>query len=439
MRITVFGGLGRIGLPFCVYMAKRNNGVVGIDLNISICERANSGTWIPFKEEGLEKAMSNVLMNSDRLLFDVYRNRHVEEADIIFIFVGTHLDQNGNRDYSAIDDVMGKLEKCDLSNKAIVLRSTVEPGTTDRYFERLLNLSKPPLSMYYWPERVLEGKVLEEFDSLPQIIGVPNGQSNTLVDPFIDLIAKMSCRYTICSAREAEFTKVATNVGRMAHFSLANELMLMAEESDVNFGRVYELMTDKYDRMSWLALPGPNVGGPCLSKDYAYLEPVIKTKSNMFSMAYDVNERILESLAKKVIDRKNVLVLGTTFKQESDNNRESRYPYFIDKLWKMGYTGFIESYDPYGESDLYDLPGPSKIREYDAFIVFTPHTFFEEKGYYKRLVRHGNSEAIIVNYWALMGPNEKDSKGFWNRNFPSMVGNNIEMSFVKKIGDLKYV
>lgn len=428
--VVVYGGLGRIGLPLSLFLGESFlvKKVYAIDLDLEKCQLMNSGTAIDQlpKEEGIEDYyMSNVCVK-EKVFFDVHKPEYIKEADAIIIMVGTHLDEYGHTDYSAIDAVFDKITEENLSGKDVFLRSTVEVGTTFHLAEKFRRVGNKPKNLFYWPERVMEGVALREFHKFPQIIGTSPIRSDENMD-FNYLFGDNNYSLKFVTSKEAEFIKVATNMSRYAHFAMANELMMAAEKNGLDFSKISHVMKDNYERMGWFPSPGPNVGGPCLSKDYQYLKPVMK-EPNMFSHADVVNNDVVKFVADKLKGCAKILILGTTFKPESDNIRGSKSFELRDKILRNERFADVFFFDPYvrfveGEENNYftNFPTTDILSNMDAFVVMTPHNWFMKNNIYQKIIKHGREDALMVDYWRGM-----------NNYAP-----NRPYGYINKLGDLR--
>lgn len=422
---VVYGAAGRIGLPFSVWLSGKFDNVVGIDINETEVNKLNSGQYVPFKEHGLKEQLSQAV-KSGRLEFlspkmpekkdgPILENPRlqsiVENTDAVFIVVGTPLMPNGHLDHGSILEIANELKKYKMKTPwLLVIRSTVEIGTTD-YIKSLWpndEFNNPPI-VVFWPERVMEGNALNEFDNLPSIVGLSNGTN------YNDIIKWKSVFYGrnnkedlfIVSAKEAEFMKLATNTARMMHFAIANKLYFLARENDIEFDDVFTKMKWRYPRLEFISYPGP-VGGPCLSKDWAafgsndsYLKNIVSVNTTKWY------EMIFNELTQTPLP-KQVLIVGGSFKTESDNLRDSNAIELKNFLTKKIPHGLItlDVYDPVVNPDNIILN--NEIGKYDAFVIMTPHKEIVDN-FLNRILAYKNSEALVINPYAIYLQQEMES------------------------------
>lgn len=76
-----------------------------------------------------------------------------------------HLNPNVTAIYVSTDDVISRMNDGAL----LILRSTVYPGVTQLIYDRIRSLGRR-IPLAFCPERIAEGKAIEEMSVLPQIV-----------------------------------------------------------------------------------------------------------------------------------------------------------------------------------------------------------------------------------------------------------------------------
>ncbi len=256
MRETVCViGLGYIGLPTSMLLAKHGFKVVGIDVNPQIVNGLENGR-IHIEEEGLSGIFAEVRQNeSFRVLHEPC------PADIFIIAVPTPISENrhSNLDYviSALRSITPVLKKGDL----IILESTVPPGTTsDIVAPMLLRAGYDAgcdVFLAHCPERVLPGKIVTELVENNRIIGGYDERSSERAAALYRSFVKGEIITT--TATNAEMVKLMENTYRDVNIALANELAKVSAKIGVNALEVIHL-ANKHPRVH-LHSPGPGVGG----------------------------------------------------------------------------------------------------------------------------------------------------------------------------------
>jgi UDP-N-acetyl-D-mannosaminuronic acid dehydrogenase len=336
MNVCIFG-LGRIGLAISLVAADSGYRVVGIDVNRELISGLKRGE-IPFSEPGLVELLDKHLgdnfipINSEA---DGTR-AHLKEADYIILAVGT-----GFAKYP---------EKPDLSEKKTGLKEGKD------------------FWLSFVPERIMEGKAVEEERKLPKIVGSYNDKGFFRVSDFFEKIGGDIIR--VSNPKTAEFIKLIDNSWRNTRFAFANELAYLAEANGIDALEAIESANQGYKRNE-IPIPGP-VSGYCLGKDPYLLELAfnnIKTERGFNSLWYygrRANDWLYDKIVKEV-EGKNVLVVGLTFKDDIDDFRYSHGIEIVKKLLKKDFSVFV--HDPYLDKNAYttlprDIKG--KVTQYNS-------------------------------------------------------------------------
>ena len=176
----------------------------------------------------------------------------------------------------------------------------------------------------FCPERIAEGRALEELSSMPQLVGTVDGEVSELLR---DLFESMGVETIPMRWQEAELSKLILNSWRYAQFAFANEIARLCESHDVSFSRIRSLLLDQYPRGQGMMAPGL-AGGPCLRKDTVQFLVGTGSDSRLFQEVIKSHDLAVERVARAVLDEltssnATVVQLGLTFKPGSDDLRGS--------------------------------------------------------------------------------------------------------------------
>src|SRR5215467_4780045 len=164
-KLVVIGGCGHVGLPLGIVFANCGVNVVLLDIDENKIALVNSGS-MPFMEKSADQFLKSVI---GRTLTATSAHSCLQDADVAIAVVGTPVDEHLNPTvtdlYRNIDSIIETLPDGAL----LVLRSTVYPGVTKLVYDRIQNRGRK-IHMAFCPERIAEGKAMEEIHSLPQII-----------------------------------------------------------------------------------------------------------------------------------------------------------------------------------------------------------------------------------------------------------------------------
>ena len=223
-------GLGYVGLVTAVKLASLKNNVVGVEANISKLKSLNDGI-VPFYEPGLDNLFKKVLINQ-HLTFTSNLENIQNKIDIVMICVGTPSDHKGKFDYSSIKKVSDELitfAKKSQQYFLIVMRSTVLPGTTRKYFvEKFSNKLKLRIKQDYDvvmnPEFLREGNALSDFDNSERTIA---GVTSTIASDIMkDLYSSLKSPFFKTSLETAELSKYIDNTWHALKIVFGNEVVL---------------------------------------------------------------------------------------------------------------------------------------------------------------------------------------------------------------------
>lgn len=393
-------GLGRIGLPLGVVLANCGLKVLGVDIDGGRVSKAMRGE-APFREEGLEAALRGAL-DSGRFEATTDSRDGVAKADLIIVTVGTPLAPQLFMDYSQLHAALEEALSGGISMKAIGLRSTLFPGTMDNvvipYLEERSGLrAGVDFALAMIPERILEGKAIEELYNLPEIVGGVNEVSNAI---FAELFRKIDPNKAILhtSPKGAELAKLFTNIYRYVNFALANEFAIWSEMYGEDAHEIIGIANYEYPRSR---IPKPGLaGGPCLGKDGLLLDNNT-TFSSIVSTAWKLNEAVPQYIAESIRRRvgrlygRRISVLGLAFKAGIDDARLSPSAKLVEIL--KGHGARVLVHDPY-------LPNTcaldEALRDPEIVIVSVNHPEFGQLA--ERI--DGSGCRLVYDVWGLFKP-----------------------------------
>ncbi len=371
-------GLGRVGLPLSTVFAVSGLKVYGVDIDekkLDMIKKSQSPFHDPALQSTLEKAneLGNLMVVSS---FDEIK----EKIDFIIFTVGTPNTIENEVDYTQLYSALDEVSNLDLKDKFIILRSTLPPKTTEEivvpFLEDKTSLKAgTDFGLAMCPERILEGHAIKEIYELPEIIGGVNQVSNQIASELFKIINQQKeMLYT--SPAGAELAKLYANIYRYISFALSNEFAIWAERYGLDASELIRISNYNYSRSN---IPKPGfVGGPCLSKDGAFLDNNT-TFSSIVSTAWKLNEsipqHIINNIKKKVgnLFNKKITVLGLSFKAGSDDLRNSPSVKLVEILKSTGAQVFV--HDPHVKQT---TPISEALKSPDVIILATNHTEFRD-------------------------------------------------------------
>jgi len=393
-------GTGRVGLPLCLFIADKGYQVFGIDIDQEKINQIGKGQ-MPFMEEGAPKLLKKYL---GKTLFFSTDFSNIARAKVIILTLGTPVDENMNPSLVQIDQALERAKTYFTRGQLLILRSTVSPGTTDYVRSYLNDLGKIKVGTNFYlafcPERIAEGKSLEELTQIPQIVG---GTDRVSTQKAAEFFENLGIQVNRTDSVSAELAKLFTNMYRYINFAIANEFMILAGNWHRNIYQIVDLVNRNYKR-GGLALPGLT-GGPCLFKDGFFLVGDVPF-ADLITTSWKINESIPLFLIRQIRNRfklegKKSVILGLAFKAEIDDIRESLAFKVKKTLERERAKVFL--HDPYVSGYQNDLD--EVLKDADLIFLATNHAFYKKMDIAKvrKLV---SKNCVVCDVWNIFKTNK---------------------------------
>jgi UDP-N-acetyl-D-glucosamine dehydrogenase len=389
-------GLGYVGLPLAVELARAGFETTGIDVDPRKVEAVTRGvSYIP----DVPTADLSAFVAAGRLSATT-DFAAVADLDTINICVPTPLRKTKDPDMSfvaaAVEGVAAHLHPGML----VVLESTTYPGTTEEFVKPRLEASGlrsgRDFFLAFSPERVDPGNARFNTRNVPKVVGGIDEESTALASSLYG--AAIERIVPVSSPRVAEMVKLLENTFRAVNIGLANEIALMCGRLGVDVWEVVDAAATKpFGFMPFY--PGPGLGGHCIPIDPFYLSWKAKQSgfdSRFIELAGQVNSAMPHFVVQKIADALNerrkpvngstVLVLGIAYKRDIDDIRESPS---LDVMTVLKEKGARVRYsDPHvpvlradrwhGAVDLHSEPlTAAALAQADCVVVLTDHRLFD--------------------------------------------------------------
>lgn len=360
-RLSFFG-LGYVGLCSAVCFASRGFRVIGVDVEKNRLKEIAHGRP-PFFEPKLSWHLRRALKSS---CFRVSSDTKlaIQSSDVSFITVGTPSANDGSADLSQVKQVVEAIGRS-LSKKEdrhlVVLRSTISPGTLRNVVKPLLESMSHKntgegFDLCYNPEFLSQGAAVGQSLNPDRLIigSFDKRASEALLAIYRRYLNNHLPPVFTTTAEASEMIKYANNTFLAVRISLINELANICslvpgtDILDVAKG----IGMDKRIGSRYLS-PGPGFGGSCLPKDLNGLIHLAQEKgysSPLLNAADSVNSHQPEQVVNMVVDilghlrGKRIAVLGLSFKQGTDDTRESPAIKIVQHLSEKGAS--VAVHDP---------------------------------------------------------------------------------------------
>jgi UDP-N-acetyl-D-glucosamine dehydrogenase len=388
---AIFGvvGLGYVGLPLAVEMAKEGNRVIGLEVSAEKADLVNAGeSYIPdVPTDELAQLVRDGLIEATT---DFSR---VAECDAVVICVPTPLNKMKEPDVSYMVLATEAITPYLHPEMLVTLESTTYPGTTEEVVQPILERSGlkvgTDLFLAFSPERVDPGNPVFQTKNTPKVVGGVTPRCTELAvlfyERFLDSVVPVS------STRAAEMTKLLENIFRCVNIALVNELLMLSERMGINMWEVVDAAKTKpFGFMPFY--PGPGLGGHCIPIDPFYLSWKAREydfHTEFIELAGKVNEnmpyyvvtRTMQALNnhQKSLAGSRILVLGVAYKRDIDDMRESPAIKVTELL--LDKNADLVYHDPYVEEfsvagrDIPSVPlTAEELEKTDAVVIITDHS-----------------------------------------------------------------
>jgi len=395
-KITVaVYGLGHVGLPLACAWLRAGAKVIGVAKTERTVNIINSGVNPLEDEPSITPIVREyVFKGFFKATTDGVKAMKLANLAVVAVPTKVKWDRTGKPlDLSALVEVTRTIGSGISKGKAVVIESTVPPGTT-------LNLVKPLLEetsglrveedigLAYSPERIMTGHALQDIEeNYPKIVAGVGSRSTRVVKALYEVVAKKGV-IALSSPTVAEFEKVAEGIYRDVNIALANELAKVAHKLGIDFEEVRKAANSQ--PYCHLHKPGTGVGGSCIPIYPYFLMHValgLFTDLPLTRVARLINESMPEFVAHLAVSalkklsvnpmEAKVVILGLAFRGGIADTRLSPTYDLINYLESYGISNIV-IHDPYVKADprlskpLYGDLGEA-LRGAHAIIIATDH------------------------------------------------------------------
>ena len=353
MNISIFG-MGYVGCILAAGHSSQGHKIIGLDINQSKLDILNHGKS-PVFEKDIDNYISEAIKKG-LLETTTDANQAIKNSEISLISVGTPSKENGeinlNFTIKVCEDIAKALKEKQTYH-LIVFKSTLFPGTVENILIPLIEKTSgkkvgKDFGICHNPEFLREGSGMEDFFNPPVIvIGQLDQKSGDLLEQIYKEINGETVRTTI---KIGEMMKYVNNTFHGLKVTFANEIGKIAKQLNIDSHELMKIFCmDKQLNLSpYYLKPGVPYGGSCLTKDLEALKFEAKNRNLAIPLLNSIkesNDSHIEYCVKLIekTNRKNIGILGLSFKENTNDLRSSVIILIIEQLIKKGFN--VKVYD----------------------------------------------------------------------------------------------
>jgi UDPglucose 6-dehydrogenase len=299
---------------------------------------------LPIFEPGLKEVVSR--NRNKNLFFSTDIKNSIKNADMVFISVNTPTKNKGfgagyASDLKWVESCARQVSKYSRGHTIIVEKSTVPVKTAELIEEILVsnkkvkNISKKTFSVLSSPEFLAEGTAIKDLENPDRVLigGSDKFAINQLRDIYLRWIPEEKILLT--NIWSSELSKLIANAFLAQRVSSINSISALCESTGADIKEVVKAIgSDKRIGNKFLS-PGPGFGGSCFKKDILNLVYLCRfykldTIAEYWEQVMLINnwqkQRISALVVEKLygtVSNKKILMLGFSFKSNTNDTRES--------------------------------------------------------------------------------------------------------------------
>ena len=346
MRISIFG-LGYVGAVSAGCLAADGHTVIGVDPNATKVKLINDGVT-PIIEKDVGEIIAKAVAEK-RLWATTKVDDAINDSELSIVCVGTPSERNGSLDLRYIRSSCEEIGQV-LRNKSswhnVTIRSTILPGTMRNIIIPMLEASSGKKAGVDFgicnnPEFLREGTAVYDYRNPPKtVIGEIDARSG---DVLTGLYAHLQAPLIRTSVETAEMVKYVDNVWHAVKVAFANEIGNICKPLSIDSHEVMGIFCQdtKLNLSPYYLKPGFAFGGSCLPKDLralSYQAKALDLDLPLLASVIPSNEVQIDRAFKLISDRnvKKISILGFSFKEGTDDLRESPVVELIERLIGKG-------------------------------------------------------------------------------------------------------
>jgi UDPglucose 6-dehydrogenase len=357
MKISIVG-TGYVGLVTGTCFADTGVNVTCVDIDENKINNLKKGV-VPIYEPGLETLIKNNV-EKGRLHFSTSLKDSLDQAEVIFIAVGTPPGEDGSADLTHVIAVASEIGKHLTQSIVVVTKSTVPIGTAEKVRAAVkAELEKRSVDIPFYvasnPEFLKEGNAIDDFLKPDRIVvGTDSEEAEKVIRRLYKPFLLNNHPILFMDIPSAELTKYAANSMLATKISFMNDMANLCELVGADVNMVRKGIGSDSRIGNKFIYPGIGYGGSCFPKD---VKAIIRTAKSynyplrLLEAVENINEDQKRIIAAKVknyfnndVKGKTFALWGLSFKPNTDDMREAPSVVIVKELIEAGAK--IKAYDP---------------------------------------------------------------------------------------------
>jgi UDP-N-acetyl-D-galactosamine dehydrogenase len=409
-RIAVVG-IGYVGLPLAVALARHFDEVLGFDLNPTRIADLRAGKDRTGEVDPKALRGSTLKLSDDPAALDGYT--------FFVITVPTPVDGARRPDLGPLRDACRTIAPRLRPGAVVVLESTVYPGVTEEFCGPILAEGSGltpgrDFKLAYSPERINPGDREHRLETIVKVVSAEDDETLERVASLYGTVIDAGV-FRATSIKVAEAAKVIENTQRDLNIALMNELAIIFDKLGISTRDVLAAAGTKWN---FLAFEPGLVGGHCIGVDPYYLtaraeeagyhpEVILAGRRINDGMGVYVAGRLVKLMlnAGKQLANGRVGVVGLAFKENIGDLRNTRVIDIVRELEDYGVEVLVT--DPLVEPEAAErefaikLVEPQALSELDALVLAVPHRLVMER-YVDQLIDRIKPGGVVMDVKAAL-------------------------------------
>jgi UDP-N-acetyl-D-galactosamine dehydrogenase len=383
-------GLGYVGLPVALALAKNFDPVVGFDISERRIAQLREGRDSTGEVSSEEVKSASLIFTSN--------TKELERASFFIVTVPTPIDADRRPDLQPLERACRLIGPALRPGAVVVFESTVYPGLTRDICGPLLAKASGlrqgvDFKLGYSPERINPGDRKHRLETITKIVSGEDEETLQRVAAVYDKIVKAGLHHA-ASIEVAEAAKVIENTQRDLNIALMNELSIIFDRLGIPTMEVLRAAGTKWNFLPFT--PGL-VGGHCIGVDPYYLtakaeqagyfpQVILAGRRINDGMGAFISQRLVKMLiaAERTVKKSRIGILGLAFKEDVPDLRNSRVPDIVVELREFGIEAMV--HDPLVDADEakreygLTLRPLADFHDLDGLVLAVPHRHFRDAG-----------------------------------------------------------